>query len=195
MENNEVLRLLERIAQGDNAAFNVLYKAFSRTVSSYAMHNLNDASRAQEIVNDTFLEIWMQPKRFRGHSKFSTWLIGIAHNKVLMEWRRGKRGADLVDIDLIGEDIPSGGESAFIKITKRQRREATHRCLVQLSFEQRECVYLAYYEDLSAEEVATVQGSPVGTAKSRLFHARQKLKGCMSRLLNSEGNSGIGDEP
>ena len=83
VDNNEVFELLNRIARKDELAFQTLYRAFSRKVYAYALNQVRDPAKAEEIVADTLYEIWRQPLRFRGDSQFSTWLIGIARNKVL----------------------------------------------------------------------------------------------------------------
>lgn len=188
MENDEVLRLLGRIEQGDEAAFKLLYKAFSRQLYAYAWRQLGDAARAEEIVADTLYETWRAPTRFRGESRFSTWLIGIARYKVLMAWRARKPDADYDDIDELADTLSGDDEDeAFERIAQGQRRDGVRRCMDRLSAEHRECIHLVFYESASVAEVAAVQGCPEGTVKTRLFHARAKLKNCLQNLLRREG--------
>jgi RNA polymerase sigma-70 factor, ECF subfamily len=187
MENDEVLRLLVRIEKGDEAAFKQLYKAFSRKLYAYVLRQLNDAAQAEEIVSDTLYETWRAPTRFRGDAQFSTWLIGIARNKVLMAWRARKPDSQHEDVDEMSDLLPSGDEGAFELIAGNQRREGVRRCMDKLSNEHRECVHLVFYEGCGLAEVAQVQGCPEGTVKTRLFHARQKLKNCLQLLMQREG--------
>jgi RNA polymerase sigma-70 factor, ECF subfamily len=187
MENNEVLRLLVRIEKGDEAAFKQLYKAFSRKLYAYVLRQLNDAAQAEEIVSDTLYETWRAPTRFRGDAQFSTWLIGIARNKVLMAWRARKPDSMHEDVDEMSDLLPSGDEGAFELIAGNQRREGVRRCMDKLSNEHRECVHLVFYEGCGLAEVAQLQGCPEGTVKTRLFHARQKLKNCLQLLMQREG--------
>lgn len=187
MENDEVLRLLARIERGDEAAFKQLYKAFSRKLYAYVWRQLNDAAQAEEIVADTLYETWRAPTRFRGDAQFSTWLIGIARNKVLMAWRARKPDTDHADVDEMADSLASDDESAFDQIAQGQRREGVRQCMDKLSAEHRECIHLVFYESASVAEVASVQGCPEGTVKTRLFHARTKLKNCLQNLLNREG--------
>ena len=86
-ENTEIFELLRRIGQGNEAAMHQLYKAFSRKVYAYALNHIPDPGKAEEIVVDTLHEVWKHPDRFRGDSKFSTWLIGIARHKILDAFR------------------------------------------------------------------------------------------------------------
>lgn len=188
MENAEVLQLLGKIEQHDEVAFRTLYKAFSRKVYAYALRQTSDPAQAEEIVADTLYEIWRQPTRFRGEAQFSTWLIGIARNKVLMAYRARRPDSDHDDIDEMGDQLASEDAGAFDLLAQKQQRAGVKSCIDKLSDEHRECVHLVFYEGMSLAEVAEVQGSPENTIKTRLFHARQKLKNCLRLLLEREGN-------
>jgi RNA polymerase sigma-70 factor (ECF subfamily) len=187
MDNDDVLRLLERIGRADEAAFRELYRAFSRRLYAYVLRQLNDAAQAEEIVADTLYEVWRQPARFRGESQFSTWLIGIARNKVLMAFRSRKPDALHDDLDDVAESMAADEPGAFEQLAQRQRQEGVRHCMGKLSSEHRECVHLVFYEGLPLAEVAALQGCPENTVKTRLFHARQKLKNCLKLMLQREG--------
>ena len=187
MDNDEVLGLLERIGQRDEAAFRELYRGFSRRLFAYVLRQLGDPAQAEEIVADTLYEVWRQPAKFRGDSQFSTWLIGIARNKVLMAFRSRKPDRLHEDIADVVDTVASDDPSAFELLAQQQRHEGVRHCMDKLSDEHRECVHLVFYEGLSLAEVAGVQGCPEGTVKTRLFHARAKLKNCLKLLLQREG--------
>ena len=187
MDNTEVIRLLARIEQHDEAAFRQLYTTFSRKLYAYALRQMSDPAQAEEIVADTLYEIWRQPARFRGDAQFSTWLIGIARNKILMAFRARRPDQDHDDIEDFSDQLASDDESAFDVIAQKQRREGVKNCMDKLSDEHRECVHLVFYEGMSLGEVAQVQDCPENTVKTRLFHARQKLKNCLRLLVQSEG--------
>ena len=189
MDNGEVLRLLGRIERADEGAFRELYRAFSRRLYAYVLRQLGDPTKAEEIVADTLYEVWRQPARFRGDSQFSTWLIGIARNKVLMAFRGRKPDEVHDDLDAVAETVATEDAGPFDQLAHQQRREGVRSCMDKLSDEHRECVHLVFYEGLSLAEVATVQACPEGTVKTRLFHARQKLKQCLQNLLQREGGS------
>ena len=191
MDNDEVLRLLERIGQADEAAFRELYRAFSRRLYAYVLRQLGDPAQAEEIVADTLYEVWRQPAKFRGDSQFSTWLIGIARNKVLMAFRSRKPDAKHDDLDDVAESIANDDPSAFEILAQRQRHEGVRQCMDKLSSEHRECVHLVFYEGMGLAEVASLQACPENTVKTRLFHARQKLKNCLKLLLRREGGGSL----
>ena len=187
MDNDEVLRLLERIKQADEAAFRELYRGFSRRLYAYVLRQLGDPAQAEEIVADTLYEVWRQPARFRGDSQFSTWLIGIARNKVLMAFRSRKPDQQHDDLADVIDTVASEDPSAFELLAQQQRHEGVRHCMDRLSDDHRECIHLVFYEGLSLAEVASLQACPEGTVKTRLFHARQKLKTCLKLLLLREG--------
>jgi RNA polymerase sigma-70 factor (ECF subfamily) len=187
MDNDDVLRLLGRIEQRDEAAFKELYRAFSRKLYAYVLRQLAEPAQAEEIVADTLYEVWRQPARFRGEAQFSTWLIGIARNKVLMAWRSRKADAVHDDLDEIADSLAADEPGAFELLAQAQRRDGVRHCMERLSQEHRECVHLVFYEGLSLGEVAELQQCPEGTVKTRLFHARQKLKKCLQLMLRREG--------
>ena len=191
MDNEEVLRLLGRVERADEAAFRELYRAFSRRLYAYVLRQLGDPAQAEEIVADTLYEVWRRPATFRGDSQFSTWLIGIARNKVLMAFRSRKPDAKHEDIADLAEIVANEDPSAFDILAQRQRHEGVRHCMDKLSDEHRECVHLVFYEGMSLAEVASMQACPENTVKTRLFHARQKLKKCLQLLLQREGGSSL----
>jgi RNA polymerase sigma-70 factor (ECF subfamily) len=194
MDNPDIQQLLGRIADGDEAAFTELYRTWSRRLYAYALRQLGDHAKAEEIVSDTLYDVWRAPTRFRGESQFGTWLIGIARHKILMAWRARKSDAthDHEDLDEVAESVASDDDSAFDVLAKAQRREAVVRCIERLPDEQRECMHFVFYEGLSLAEVAVLQNVPEGTVKTRLFHARRKLETGLRTMLRHEGEAPAG---
>ena len=191
MDNDRVRELLARIGREDQAAFRELYKAFSRKVYAYALNMLNDHARAEEIVVDTMYQVWRYPARFRGDSQFSTWLIGIARNKALMAYRARRPDESHADLDDIAETEAADTPDGFATLAQKQRSEGVRHCMGKLSDEHRECMHLVFFEGMSLAEVADVQRVPENTVKTRLFHARQKIKKCLELLLQREGGGSL----
>jgi RNA polymerase sigma-70 factor, ECF subfamily len=193
MDNDEVLRLLALMAQGDEPAFKALYRAFSRRLYAYVSKQLGDPAKAEEIVADTLYEVWRAPTRFRGEALFSTWLIGVARNKVLMAWRGRKPDERHEDIDDFAELIAGDDHDGFDTLAQRQRREGVLHCVQRLSDEHRECIHLVFYEGMALADVAQVQACPENTVKTRLFHARKKLEHCLRTMLSREGHDEVSE--
>ena len=189
MENDEVLRLLARIERADEAACRALSRAFSRRLYAYVLRQHGDPAQAEEIVSDTLYEVWKAPGKFRGDSQFSTWLIGIARNKVLMAFRSRKPDTVHDDLDAVAESVADEQPGAFEQLAQQERHVGVRRCMDKLSAEHRECIHLVFYEGLALAEVAALQACPENTVKTRLFHARKKLTQCLQLLLQREGGS------
>ena len=187
MDNQRVAELLGKIARQDQAAFQELYKAFSRKVFAYLLNQLKDHVRAEEVLVDTMYEVWRNPTRFRGDAQFSTWLIGIARNKALMTFRSRRADEDHDELDDVAETVASDAPDGFAVAAQRQRQEGVQHCMQKLSDEHRECLHLVFYEGCALAEVAQLQQVPENTVKTRLFHARQKIKQCLQRMLEREG--------
>lgn len=182
--NEQVFGLLRQVAERNEGAMRQLYTAFSRKVYAYAVKQGGDPRIAEEVVVDTMHEIWRQPERFRGESKFSTWIIGIARHKLLSALRAPNPGHE--DIDELEGELPSEEAAGFDVLAQKQRREGVQHCMEKLSEEHRECLHLVFYEGMSVTEVAEIQRCPENTVKTRLFHARQKIKNCLRLLLERE---------
>jgi RNA polymerase sigma-70 factor (ECF subfamily) len=80
-------------------------------------------------------------------------------------------------------------------MAQAQRSDGVRHCVDKLGTDHRECVHLVFYEGMALAEVARIQQIPEGTVKTRLFHARQKLKQCLQRMLAREGEEPLGETP
>ena len=187
-DNQAAFALLAKIKAGDESAFATLYKSLSRRVFAFALNQVKDEARAEEIVVDTLHEVWKKPGEFNGTSKLSTWVLGIARYKVLNSFREGRHSHDELN-DEVAESIESDAQTPFEAVAEVQREQGVRRCMSKLSDEHRECMHLVFFEGLALAEIAALQSCPENTVKTRLFHARQKIKNCLRLLLESEGTT------
>ncbi|MGL4234363.1 MAG: sigma-70 family RNA polymerase sigma factor [Casimicrobium sp.] len=185
-DNETAFALLARIKDGDEKAFTTLYTAMSRRIFAFALNQIHDEARAEEVVIDTMHEVWKKPHQFNGTSKLSTWILGIARYKVLNSFRESRHDHDELN-DEIAESVESEAQTPFESLAEQQRSAGVRRCMEKLSNEHRECMHLAFFEGLALAEIAELQSCPENTVKTRLFHARQKIKNCLRLLLASEG--------
>lgn len=179
-DEQRIRALLVAVERGDEPAMQQLYGSFNRRVFAFALNRLNDRAEAEEVTIDTLLEVWKNPQRFRGESRFSTWLLGIAHHKVVDRLR--SRRNDHVPVDAHAELIEDQALRPDQMVEAADQRRMLTDCMDKLPDEQRECLYLVLLEGLSLDEVARIQSCPENTVKTRLFHARQKMKSCLGRL-------------
>jgi RNA polymerase sigma-70 factor, ECF subfamily len=186
LETEDDIALLKRIEQRDEEAFKTLYKRMSRRVYAFALNRTRDEARAEEVLVDTMHEVWRKPMQFNGTSKLSTWILGIARYKILNSFREDKHGHEVLT-DELAEGVESGDLTPFEVLAEQQRSAAIRGCMAKLPEEQRECLHLAFFEDMSLAEIASLQECPENTVKTRLFHARRKIKNCLRLVLESEG--------
>jgi RNA polymerase sigma-70 factor (ECF subfamily) len=180
--------LLSLVAAGNLAAYEELYRLVSRRVYAFARRMIENAESADEVMVDTMYEVWRTAGRFRGDSKVSTWILGIARNKVLMAIRSAQCGQheDIVEFaELPDAEAPDG----FEELAEKEMRELIRRCIERLSEKHRECIHLVHFEDLTMHEVAAVQEVPEGTVKSRLSHARAQVGACIENALRTRKSS------
>jgi RNA polymerase sigma-70 factor, ECF subfamily len=152
-----------------------------------------NAALADDLAQETFIQAWRNLKSFRQEARFSTWLYRIATNSWLMYARKrreellGDRGADLVDEGT--EAMPQVGESTGDHAGASIRKLDLERAMAVLSDPERAAIVQCYHNDLSHEEAAFVLGCPVGTVKTHVLRAKQKLK----TALAAWGSESIGD--
>ena len=174
LSDDEELSLIGRVAAGDVEAFKTLHGAYQRRLFAYSMKMLGDVGAAEELCNDVLLEVWRQARQFEGRSQLSTWVFGIAHHKALNALRKSGRRADLA-LDAAAA-TPDGRPGPEAEAEHRDTREMLEAALSKLSREHREVVELTFYHGFSYEEIAQIVKCPAGTVKTRMFHAKQRLR-------------------
>jgi RNA polymerase sigma factor (sigma-70 family) len=171
MPDHDELALLRRVATQDRRAFEALYRLYHRRLFSYLFKLTRRGEMVEELVNDVLLAVWRGADRFDGRSRPSTWIFGIAYHKALKALaRRAPAG------DGISRVEPEAAEGPEGLLARREVAGVLGRALATLPPEQRAVVELTYYYELSYPEIAQIVGCPVNTVKTRMFHARRKLR-------------------
>ena len=179
--NATELALLGSIADGDRQAFSTLFAAYYPRVFKFVFRVTNSYSASEELANDVMLAVWESAERFRGDSRVSTWILGIAYNLSLRRLKRDRRQFFSVDdVELPADNV---GEAI-------EREDWVGQGIRMLPPKQRLTILLVYFLGLSCEETSEVTKSPVSTVKTRMFHARRKLE----RFLTSRKASGVSSE-
>jgi RNA polymerase sigma-70 factor (ECF subfamily) len=181
--------LLTRVANGDVEAFEDLYARYARRLFGFALRITRRPELVEEVVNDTLLAVWRSAGSFDGRSKPSTWIFGIAYRKSLRALQR-RRPAEIAVPEPRGAvDERAGPEQ---QLQQREMLALVDRALASLPPEQRAVVELTFFSELSYAEVAAVVDCPVNTVKTRMFHARRKLREALPRLAAPYGAGGVG---
>lgn len=172
--------LIERIAAGSEEAMTELYDRHAQRLHAFALARLRDPAAAADVLSEVLVEVWRRADRFEGRAKVSSWLFGIAHHKVIDELRRrGRRGLARADEDEASALPDPCAVDPADAIDAAGDVERLRHCLERLGDAHREAVHLAFFEDLSCAEIADIAACPVGTVKTRLFHAKRLLKRCL----------------
>jgi RNA polymerase sigma-70 factor, ECF subfamily len=175
--------LVGRIVHGDEAALAELYDRHGRVVYSLAFAMLRAAVDAEEVVADTFLQVWGSADRFdASRSSVGNWLLVIARGRALDRLRTQRRRAE--SQERVAADNPDGlvlavGNFGVVPdeaAESSELRDVVRRSLADLPESQRRVIELAYFEGLSQSEIAAHLGEPLGTIKTRARAALEKLR-------------------
>lgn len=174
--------LLERISGQDEAALEQLYDRYSAVLYAAALRIAGERSDAEEIVLDAFAQAWREASRFRSErGSVIAWLTMICRSRALDLVRARGRRLRLVDAASTSEpDAAPGmggaGPQPSQDLERIERRTEVARALRELTPPQRQVIELAYYDGLSHSEIAERLGEPLGTVKTRVRLAMQKLR-------------------
>ena len=165
--------LVEAVARADEDALGELYDRFGRVAYGLAYKILQDATLAEDAVQEAFLQIWRGAGSYRPErAKASTWLLTFVHRRAVDVVRREQRRR-VVQLDPMLEPSGTGADE---EVVARSRREIVQDALRRLPAEQRQAIELAYYGGLTQSELATKLDLPLGTIKSRMFTGLQRLR-------------------
>jgi len=164
--------LVSRVAKGDIAAFEALYRGFYPRLRRFLERMTRRPQLVDEIVNDTMLVVWRKAASYDFTSTVSTWIFAIAFRKAL---KALKATDDPVDADVDARPNPDG-EGPDAILSARETRAMLITALGSLSAEQRAVVELTYFHGCGYREIASIMECPVDTVKTRMFHARRKLR-------------------
>lgn len=182
LEKLDDAALLGAVAAGDRKAFEVLYRRFYRRLFGFLARFLGERDQIEETLDDVMMVVYRDAARFESRSRVSTWIFGIAY-RCAQHARRPRPidafTADLESPEALAAPAPAGpaGPARF------ELRQLIDRALGLLSPEHRLVVELTYFEDCSYQEIAAIADCPVNTVKTRMFHARKRLRD----ILGSSG--------
>jgi len=180
-------RLLMRIARGDERAFEVLFRRYAPRLRAFFRGRTQNHEAADELFQETMVVVWQRAGSFNGSCRPSTWILGIAYHKLLDWRRRAQRGlfreSAAGDEQEEREDVPDDSADVHAQVEREMLIGCVREALSRLPDEHRLVMELAFQQGLSYGEIAQMLNIPAGTVKSRMFHAKRKLK----ELLEQQG--------
>ena len=172
-DNGAELLLIRQIAASDRDALTALFRRYHGRLFKFVFRLTSSYSIAEEMVNDVMMVVWRKSATFRGQSRVSTWIFGIAYRLAMKQLsRRRLRAIRFTEFEGGSPDKTADAAAGDRLDTEDWVQKGIHR----LPAAQQLSVMLVFYVGLSYEEVAQVTSVPVNTVKTRMFHARRKLK-------------------
>ena len=168
--------IVARAQQGDTAAFETLVDMHAKYVYNLALRVVQNPQEAEDLAQEAFLRAWRGLPAFRGQSKFSTWLYRIVTNLCYSYLPRIKR--DLISLvpDEEAVRLPDVRLAPEERVLDTELRIHLHQVIEQLPESYRLLITLRHLQNLSYKEISQVTGMPLGTVKTGIFRARQRLK-------------------
>jgi RNA polymerase sigma-70 factor (ECF subfamily) len=186
-------RLLAQASRGDEAAFLTLYERYRDSVFRFAYRLLGSTELAEDVAHDCFLSLLKKPERFDpSRAALKTYLLAATRN-LAMKHFRGERGQDALE-DLAEEPPVPERLGPLRQLLDEELSEAVRNAIDNLPPLQREALVLFEYEELTLNEIAAVVGADIGTVKSRLHRARQRLKKQLAPYFKGSPEAAIVDE-
>ena len=170
--DSEERRLLAEIVGRDRQAMKRLYVLYHPRLFKFIYRFATSYEQTDELVNDVMLVIWKKAGSFRGESRVSTWIFGIAYRLTMK--RVSRRRPTLVSGDATEKLLDERDKH-------REDRDWVLRSIELLPDVQRVAVILVFYAGMSYEEIAQLTDCPVNTVKTRMFHARKRLRDILDR--------------
>jgi RNA polymerase sigma factor (sigma-70 family) len=181
-DDAEDRRLVERVCRQERAAFEALYRRFHPRLCRFLHRMLRPEHLVEEVLDDTLYVVWNQAERFNGMSKVSTWIFAIAYRKALKAIdRHDEPQPDAPENEQPPADAAGQPES---RMSLAQARTAIDGALRNLSADQRAAVELTYFHGFSYPEIALIVECPTDTVKTRMFHARKRLRAAFPGALD-----------
>lgn len=192
MENEKLISLVQAVQQGNEQAFTDLYNAIHPSLYYYISKTLNDPVLAEDVLQNTILEIWQTIDQLEEPAAFVAWSRKIAYHRCTAHFRKTQ---DLLiepneDGHSILDDIEED-RTEFIPdeaLDKEELKKTILAMINELPAEQRSAILLRFFDDLSVKEIADIQGVSEGTVKSRLNYGKKAIK---KSVENYEKKNGV----
>jgi RNA polymerase sigma-70 factor (ECF subfamily) len=200
------LALIERIKHDDYRAFETLVHKYESRIYNHCLKFLNSQEDAEDVLQETFLQVYRSLDSFRGESAFSTWLFKIATNGCLMKIRKKKK-VDLVSIDkpiefdgsTLQREIVDWSQNPSLQHGNDEMRRVLDTIIAELPEDKRVVLVLKDVEGFSNQDIGQMLGMTVAAVKSRLHRARLIMRETLTRYFEgaleiSQGASEKNDE-
>lgn len=177
---------INQIIEGNTNAFSVLVNQYKNLVFTLAYKMLKNREEAEEVSQDAFIKVFNSLSKFKGESKFSTWIYKITYNTCLDRLKKSKKEKSVVYIEDFNEHQVKAIENVLENIDEKERNQKIQECLQLLPGEEAFLLTLYYFDDQSIEEIAKVIDCNSNNVKIKLFRSRKKMAAVLKEQLEQE---------
>ncbi|MEZ4870603.1 MAG: sigma-70 family RNA polymerase sigma factor [Caldilineaceae bacterium] len=181
-DDEELLRLVRK---SDTVAYEAFYDRYAQTAYSVILRIVRDNAIAEELLHETFWQVWQSATTYEGRGQVAAWLLRIARNRALDELRRqrARPQAALQEFEVAASNIQDFRLNTERNVEQQLQRRDVLQALESIPEDQRLCLELAYFDGLTQREIAERFNLSLGTVKSRMRIGMEKLE----RLLRGAG--------
>ncbi len=186
MTTNNDIYYINLIIEGNSNAFSVLVDRYKDLVFSLALKMVKNREEAEEIAQDTFVKVFKSLSKFKGNSKFSTWIYKVTYNTCLDRLKKNKREQHVVSIDEFNLNQIKSLDNALDLMEAEERNKTIQDCINLLPSDDAFLLTLFYFDEQSLEEIAKVVDLTPNNVKVKLFRSRKKLATILKERLEPE---------
>jgi RNA polymerase sigma-70 factor (ECF subfamily) len=177
---------IDKILRGETNAFTALVDRYKDMIFSLSLKMLKNREEAEEVAQDTFIKIFNSLSKFKGDSKFSTWIYKIAYNTCLDRLKKNKKEDLNISIDEFSAHLIKTMDNALSALEDKERKQKIQNCLNLLPGDENFLLTLFYFEEQSLEEIGKIMSINANNVKVKLFRSRQKLAVILKKQLEPE---------
>jgi RNA polymerase sigma-70 factor (ECF subfamily) len=175
MTPNTDQNCIAEIRAGNVNAYSVLVKKYKNMVFTLALRMVGNKEDAEEVAQDTFVKAYKALPKFKGTSKFSTWLYRIVYNTSLDHIKKNKRVVLSEHIDEVNEADIGSMQNALTYIEAKEKKQTIEKALLKLPEEERVLLTLFYFEEMPLKEISEITKMSYDNVKIKLHRSRKKL--------------------
>jgi RNA polymerase sigma-70 factor (ECF subfamily) len=186
MTNTNDQQYIDKVLEGDTNAFAILVDKYKDMVFSLALKITKSREEAEEVSQDSFIKAFKSLKKFKGDSKFSTWLYKITYNNCIDRVKKIARTYNTDTIDEVNENKIKAIEDTLETIERGERATVIKECMEALPEDERTILWLFYFEELSLKEIKDVTSYSESNIKVKLHRARKRLLAIVKKKVEPE---------
>ncbi|MEP5338504.1 MAG: sigma-70 family RNA polymerase sigma factor [Algibacter sp.] len=186
MTTNNDQYYIDQIINGNSNAFSVLVDRYKDLVFTLTIRMLKNREEAEEVSQDTFIKVYKSLSKFKGDSKFSTWIYKVAYNTSLDRIKKNKKHFNDVEINEFTEHHLKTIDNVLSNLEQQEYNKAIKDCIALLSSEDSFLLTLYYFEELSLDEISKIVDLTNNNVKVKIFRSRKKLATILKKRLEPE---------